>query len=102
MRAVAFIALARALLSDRQMCAWAEDGNAEKGAKVFNKCMTCHRIGEGAKIMVGPVLTGVVGRPGGHLPGFRLLEPQQGSGREWAGLDRGATSSNIWSIPTRS
>lgn len=49
----------------------AEDGDAEKGKKVFNKCMTCHRIGEGAKSMVGPVLTGVIGRQAGTFPGFQ-------------------------------
>jgi len=49
----------------------AAGGDAEKGKKVFNKCMTCHRIGEGAKIMVGPVLTGVVSRQAGTFPGFQ-------------------------------
>ena len=47
-----------------------DGGDAEKGKKVFNKCMTCHRIGDGAKNLVGPVLTGVVGRTAGTYPGF--------------------------------
>lgn len=51
--------------------AQAQDGDAEKGKKVFNKCMTCHRIGEGAKILVGPVLTGVIGRQAGTYEGFQ-------------------------------
>ena len=37
-------------------------GDAKKGAKVFNKCKACHRIGPKAKDMVGPVLNGIVGR----------------------------------------
>ena len=42
--------------------------DAEAGAKVFLKCKACHQIGDGAKNMVGPVLTGVVGRPAGTYP----------------------------------
>ena len=32
--------------------------------------MTCHRIGPDAKNLVGPVLTGVIGRQSGTAPGF--------------------------------
>jgi cytochrome c len=42
--------------------AQAAAGDAAEGEAVFKKCMTCHRIGEGAKNLVGPVLTGVLGR----------------------------------------
>ena len=48
----------------------AQEGDAEKGKKVFAKCQTCHRIGDDAKNLVGPVLTGVVGRKAGTYPGF--------------------------------
>ena len=50
--------------------AGAQEGDAEKGKKVFAKCQTCHRIGDDAKNLVGPVLTGVVGRKAGTYPGF--------------------------------
>ncbi len=70
MRAVALLALVACAAVGTANVASAQDGNAEKGAKVFNKCMTCHRIGEGAKSMVGPVLTGVIGRQAGTFPGF--------------------------------
>ena len=70
MRAAAVLALVLCAVVGSMDVASAQEGNAEKGAKVFNKCMTCHRIGEGAKIMVGPVLTGVVGREAGTFPGF--------------------------------
>ena len=36
--------------------------DAAKGEAVFKQCMTCHRIGPDAKNLVGPVLTGVIGR----------------------------------------
>lgn len=66
--------------------AWA-DGDAEKGETVFKKCLTCHRIGEGAKNMVGPVLTGVIGRPAGTVEGFAysaLNKSAGGAGLVWS------------------
>lgn len=45
-------------------------GDADNGAKVFNKCKACHELGEDAKNKVGPVLTGVIGRPAGSVEGF--------------------------------
>ena len=44
-----------------------EFGDPEKGADVFNKCKSCHQIGEGAKNRVGPQLNGVFGRIAGSL-----------------------------------
>src|SRR6056297_3844759 len=45
--------------------------NAEAGEKIFNKCKACHMVGDDAKNRVGPVLTGVVGRPAGTYEGYR-------------------------------
>jgi cytochrome c len=36
--------------------------DAAKGAQIFKQCMTCH--------LIGPVLTGVIGRQSGTAPGF--------------------------------
>lgn len=44
--------------------------DAAKGEIVFKQCMTCHRIGPDAKNLVGPVLTGIIGRQSGTAPGF--------------------------------
>jgi cytochrome c len=44
--------------------------DAAKGEQVFEQCMTCHRIGPDAKNLIGPVLTGVIGRESGTSPGF--------------------------------
>ena len=54
--------------------AYAQD--ATKGEQVFKQCMTCHRIGPDAKNLIGPVLTGVIGRQSGTAPvtGHALLE----------------------------
>ena len=38
----------------------AHAGDADKGAKVFNKCKACHMVGDGAKNRVGPQLNAVV------------------------------------------
>src|ERR1700753_1981077 len=48
----------------------AAGGDAAKGEQVFKQCMTCHRIGPDAKNLIGPVLTGVIGRQSGTAPGF--------------------------------
>ncbi len=40
------------------------------GEQVFRKCRSCHRVGEGARNGVGPVLSGVVGRRAGTHDGF--------------------------------
>ena len=47
------------------------EGDAVKGAKVFKKCKACHSIGPKAKNKVGPVLTGVIGRPAASYPKFK-------------------------------
>jgi len=60
-------------------------GDAEKGKKVFAKCMTCHRIGDDAKNMVGPVLTGVLGRQAGTMPNFQYSALNRAAGEN--GLD---------------
>ncbi len=55
-------------------------GDATKGEQIFKQCMTCHRIGPDAKNMVGPVLTGVIGRQAGTAPGFTYSDLNKRSG----------------------
>ena len=55
-------------------------GDSTKGEQVFKQCMTCHRIGPDAKNMVGPVLTGVIGRQAGTAPGFAYSDLNKHSG----------------------
>lgn len=61
----ATVLMATASLTDPAM---AQD--AAKGETVFNKCKVCHRIGEGARNNVGPVLNGVIGRQAGTVESF--------------------------------
>ncbi len=46
-------------------------GDAEKGEKVFKKCMACHMIGPEAKNKVGPVLNDVIGRTAGTFADYK-------------------------------
>ena len=54
------LTLAIALLAATAGTAFA-DGDAEKGAKVFNKCKACH-VADAETNRVGPYLKGVIGR----------------------------------------
>ena len=46
-------------------------GNAEKGAKVFKKCVSCHMVGDKAKNRVGPHLNNIIGREIAVLEDYR-------------------------------
>ncbi len=58
-------------------------GDPAAGEKVFQKCKVCHQIGDNAKNMVGPVLTGVVGRKAGTYPGYSYSDANKNSGITW-------------------
>ena len=53
-----------------------------KGAKVFKKCKSCHKVGEGAKNGAGPLLTGVVYNPAGAVDGFKYSKALNGAAKE--------------------
>ncbi len=55
-------------------------GDATAGEAVFKKCMTCHRIGPGAKNAVGPAQNGVIGRQAGTVPGFAYSNLNKAAG----------------------
>ena len=44
--------------------------DAARGETVFKKCATCHDIGAEAENRIGPILTGVIGRPAASVEGF--------------------------------
>ncbi len=56
-------------------------GDAEKGAAVFKKCATCHKI-DGANA-VGPHLNGVINRATGSVEGFAYSEAMKTHGSDW-------------------
>jgi cytochrome c len=60
--------------------ALAQAGKAEDGEAVFKKCMACHRVGPDAKNLIGPNLTGVIGRQAGTAEGYAYSELNKASG----------------------
>lgn len=46
-------------------------GDAEKGAKVYKKCVSCHMVGAKAKNRVGPQLNGIIGRDIASLDDYK-------------------------------
>lgn len=79
-----FVAGALAVMAVTAAPAMAQSsgGDAVKGEQVFKKCMTCHRIGDGAKNMVGPVLTGVIGRKTGTFEGYAYSTLNKAAGEK--------------------
>lgn len=73
--ALAFVAAAAAL-----PMSGASAQDATKGEQIFKQCMTCHRIGPDAKNLIGPVLTGVIGRQSGTAPGFSYSSLNKSAG----------------------
>ena len=59
-------------------------GDPAAGEIVYRKCMTCHRIGPGAKNLVGPEHNGLIGRKTGVEPGFSYSPLNKAAGE--AGL----------------
>jgi cytochrome c len=57
------------------------EGDAVLGAKVFNKCKTCHENEKGVN-RVGPTLKGVVGRKTGTVEGFKYSEAMAKKGAD--------------------
>jgi len=63
-----------------QAPAAAQEGDAARGEQVFRKCMACHRVGDNARNLVGPVLNGVYGRQAGTVEGFRYSDINKAAG----------------------
>lgn len=57
--------------------------DVEKGQSSFKKCLPCHRIGPGAKNLVGPELNGLDGRKAGTVPNFNYSDANKNSGVVW-------------------
>ena len=56
------------------------------GEKLFRRCASCHKIGEGAKNATGPHLNGILGRAVGGVEGFKystVFQEYHDEGRVW-------------------
>ena len=78
MKAILAAALAVAAMTQ---AAQAQDVAA--GEQSFKKCLACHRIGEGAKNLVGPELNGLDGRKSGSVAGYNYSDANKNSGLTW-------------------
>ena len=72
------IILAALGLMGLSAASYAQD--AEKGSKVFNKCMACHAVDDKNKI--GPSLKGIVGRKAATVEGFKYSDAMLAKGAE--------------------
>ena len=63
--------VAAAAAASMPAMAFAQDGDAAAGQRVFNQCRACHTIDQGGRQGVGPNLWGIVGRRAGAVEGFR-------------------------------
>jgi cytochrome c len=70
MRKAALLGLACAATALLIAPAGSDAADAEAGKAAFAKCGICHQIGPNAQALVGPPLTGVVGRKAGSVAGF--------------------------------
>lgn len=73
--------LAVAIFAGTNLSAKAQDAAA--GEKSFNKCRSCHQVGETAKNSSGPLLNGLFGRKSGTVDGYNYSEPNKSSGITW-------------------
>lgn len=64
--------------------AFAIDGDADAGAKVFRKCQACHVV-ESEQNRVGPHLVNLFGRQPGSLEGYNYSNAMKeyGEGKVW-------------------
>jgi len=63
----------------------AECGPAQqRGAEVFaNECSVCHAVTQGTTGLMGPNLSGVLGRKSGALPGFNYSQAMRSKDITW-------------------
>ncbi|MFN8721891.1 MAG: c-type cytochrome [Rhodospirillales bacterium] len=60
--------------------AHAQAGDAGRGETVFRQCQACHRVGDGARNLVGPIMNGIVGRQAGTVDGYAYSNINKAAG----------------------
>lgn len=75
-----FVALGAILLSFALGAGSVNAQDAAAGEKVFKKCVSCHKIGDGAANSVGPVLNNIVDRAAGSYEGYKYSKSMLAAG----------------------
>ncbi len=57
--------------------------DADRGAKIFKKCASCHGVEKGGAAKVGPNLFGIVGKKRASSAGFSYSEAMKAKGGAW-------------------
>ena len=83
MKAILAAALAVAAMAQCLTIVAAHAQDVEAGEQSFKKCLACHRIGEGAKNLVGPELNGLDGRKSGSVADYSYSDANKNSGLTW-------------------
>ena len=76
-------AVAMAAMAQSALLVPAQAQDAAAGEQVAKQCLACHRVGEGAKNLVGPQLNGLDGRKAGSAPDFNYSDAMKASGLTW-------------------
>jgi len=63
---------------------WIDAMDAERGAKVFKKCTSCHNVDQGGANGTGPNLWSVVENQAGAKPGFGYSTGMAAMGKVWS------------------
>ena len=61
-----------------------DSGDATKGKRIFNTCLTCHGIEDDAVPHVGPHLREILGRMAGTLEGYRYSSALKSADFVWS------------------
>lgn len=70
-------------LSALLMANTASAADAEFGQRLFDRCLSCHTVEQGAAHSLGPNLFGVVGRMAGTAEGYVYSPEMMNSGITW-------------------
>ncbi|NDH64386.1 MAG: cytochrome c family protein [Alphaproteobacteria bacterium] len=79
-----FLAFVVAALAMSATAAWAQEGEASRGQRVFNtQCRACHTLEKDGATTAGPNLHGVFGRKAGIGGGYESSDAMKKSGIVW-------------------
>ncbi len=58
------------------------DGDAKLGEKVYKRyCLACHKVGDKARNLVGPVFNDLFGRTAGTVEGYKYSDAMRAAGQ---------------------